>query len=136
MTVLDDSYLLSARITLLQRLVACIDAAEESPQANDIVLKQLQIQKAQSTTLIRLLADQVLATVPQSFGDLTLTGERSIELAGSRSIGAYFLLWPIKIMKAETTSTSPEQKQASALVFERIREYTGMKKNLGSLSII
>lgn len=134
--IYEWNYHRAARITLHHQLVACVSDAEASPQADKIVLEQLRIQKDESIKIIRSLADQVLATVPQSLGDLTSTEERSNETTGSRAIGAYFLLWPIKIMKAQTASTSPKQKQASAGVFERIREYTGMKQNLGSLSLI
>lgn len=134
--IYEWNYHRAARITLHHQLVACVNDAEASSQADEIILEQLREQKDQSIKIIRLLADQVLATVPQSLGDLTTTEERSKEPPSTRAIGAYFLLWPIKIMKAQTASTSTKQKQASAWTFERIREYTGMKQNLGSLSLI
>ncbi len=89
----------------------------------------------ESTAVIQSLAEKVLASVPQSLGDVSYAG-RLVPSPRIRAIGAYLLLWPIKIIKSPQVSTTETQKAAAARVFQRIREYTGMKSQLGELSNI
>ena len=76
-----------------------------------------------SLTTIRSLVDEVLSTVPQSLGDIDHEGNMTGNLPGipiSRGLGAYFLLWPIKMIKTMHSPTE-EQKRVAQGVFERIR---------------
>ena len=76
--------------------------------------------------------------VPQSLGDIDHRGRLAESLSRTpkaRGVGAYFLLWPIKMIKALKHPTT-EQKRIAQVVFERIREYTGMKSTLGERSNI
>lgn len=93
-----------------------------------------------------MLAGEILATVPQSLGDIDSAGnllglkERFEEevLEEKRSlqgVGAYFLLWPIKILKSHEF-VDEEQREMARGVFERIREVTGMRDRLGEKSCI
>ena len=52
-----------------------------------------------------------------------------------QGVGAYFLLWSIKILKSHE-HVNEEQREMARGVFERIREVTGMKKMLGDKSCI
>jgi hypothetical protein len=129
------NYHRTARIILHGQLLQCLDklllVTDEAHQ-ND-----LEFLKHASVSVIQSLANEVLSTVPQSFGDLDHEG-KSISISQSskcRGVGAYFLLWPIKIIKTLKTATYDQQKCAQS-VFERIREYTGMKNALGDLSSI
>lgn len=119
--------------------------AEEESQ-KEPGLAQLQECYWTSKITISSLANDVLATVPQSLGDIdaagnVLTGQ---ELGGESvleekrsltGVGAYFLLWPIKIIKSHEHVGEYEREEAKT-VFERIREVTGMKAALGSRSCI
>lgn len=136
------NYHRTARITLHGQLLQCLGETiarieAESGGQNDLAL-DLRMQMEHSVSVVQILADEVLATVPQCFGDIDAEGRRaeSGRLPGCRAIGAYLLLWPIKIIKGTEASTSKAQKEAGAIVFERIRDCTGMKKNLGELSSI
>lgn len=132
--VYEWNYNRAARINLHHQLLACI----EGLPADELVSTLLQTQHEASVAIVQSLANDVLATVPQSFGDVDAAGNLAIyhELFGSQAIGGYFLLWPIKIIKGEKSYSSPRQKEAAEAVFERIRDCTGMKTYLGSLSII
>jgi len=93
----------------------------------------------ESVTIIRSLADKVLATVPQTLGDLNDSGQVRDPASPPpqcRAVGAYLLLWPIKMIKGAQSSASEVQKQVAQSVFEKIREYTGAKLYLGDLSSI
>lgn len=128
------NYHRAARIVLHHRLINCIKQVSNDVP-NDIAL-ELESQRLSSVAVVQQLSEQVLSTVPQSFGDVDSSGRVSMTKSISEAIGGYFLLWPIKIIKAETSAATQAQKEASDEVFERIRECTGMKENLGSLSII
>jgi hypothetical protein len=71
------------------------------------------------------------------FGDIDHEGRLQTlsEASKCRGLGGYFLLWPIKIVKRSELATE-EQRHWAEAVFERIREYTGMKSALGDTSII
>lgn len=131
--IYEWNYNRAARITLHHQLLACIEAISD-----ELVSSQLQGQHEASVAVVQRLANEVLATVPQSFGDVDASGNLAIyhELFGSQAVGGYFLLWPIKIIKGEKSYSSERQKEAAEAVFERIRDCTGMKTYLGSLSII
>ncbi|KAF2667594.1 hypothetical protein BT63DRAFT_456896 [Microthyrium microscopicum] len=90
-----------------------------------------------STAMIQLLADEVISTVPQSFGDINAQGmlQNSAQVARSSGLGGYFLLWSIKIIKVNEHVSHSTREYAKA-VFERIRESTGMKSVLGDWSCI
>lgn len=133
------NYHRTARIIAHQQLLNCLKAAIENADTNDLARESLCILVDQFTDTIRTLADEVLSTVPQSFGDINHLGRLHDPRTGPprcRGIGGYLLLWPIKIIKGAQFATTPEQKQSGQIVFERIREYTGMKSHLGSLSVI
>lgn len=129
------NYHRAARITLHHQLIHCIDQATASISEGTAIL-ELQQQRFASVEIVQKLSEQVLSTVPQSFGDVDSSGRMSMVKSVSEAIGGYFLLWPIKIIKGANSAATSAQKDASSAVFERIRECTGMKENLGSLSII
>ena len=129
------NYHRTARIILHEHLIDCLDRllSQLPPNANISAHKQASIRN------IRDLGDQILSTVPLSLGDIDHRGGiiRSSDQNAlkCRGIGGYFLLWPIKIVKS-TKSATEEQRMDAQRVFERIREYTGMKEVLGERSNI
>ncbi|KAH8911150.1 hypothetical protein BR93DRAFT_322407 [Coniochaeta sp. PMI_546] len=134
------NYHRAARITLHEQLLTCLRRASTASahlEQNDAAVVAPLV--VESTTIIRSLADKVLATVPQSLGDLDNSGrvrDSTSSPPKCRAVGAYLLLWPIKVIKAAQSSASEEQKLAAQSVFERIREYTGARLYLGDLSNI
>ncbi|CAK7206193.1 hypothetical protein SEUCBS139899_008979 [Sporothrix eucalyptigena] len=133
------NYHRAARIIFLQQLLKCSYAALEAPDLDDTDRKTLQRTVAECAAMVQWLADEVFATVPQSFGDVDQMGHPHDYKNGAprcRGIGGYLLLWPIKIAKGPEAATTLEQKARGERVFERIREYTGMKAELGDKSII
>lgn len=138
------NYHRTARIIMHEQLLTCLHrasshSASTQTQGDSPDVALLEPYEAESTVIIRSLAAKLLATVPQSFGEIDHTGKvlsRSAEAPRCRGIGAYLLLWPIKIIKSPQSSVTEEQRQAAQDVFERIREYTGMKSQLGDLSVI
>lgn len=132
------NYHRAARITLHEQLLTCLRQASTASahleQSDAAIVTPLVVE---SITIIRSLADKILATVPQSLGDLDDTGrvrDPTSNPPKCRAVGAYLLLWPIKLIKAAQNSTSEEQKLAAQSVFERIRDYTGARLYLGDLS--
>ncbi|TVY85287.1 hypothetical protein LSUE1_G001291 [Lachnellula suecica] len=114
---------------------------DESP-----TFEELQEYYARSRLVISWLADGILATVPQSLGDIDSAGNLLTppsEMDGEvledkrtlQGVGAYFLMWPIKIVKSHKHLMDGQREMAEE-VFERIREVTGMKKLLGDKSCI
>jgi hypothetical protein len=133
------NYHRGARITFLEQLLKCSKAALETPDLDNVEEKTLTDTIAECTSTIQCLADEVLSTVPQSFGDVDHMGRAHDVKDGPprcRAIGGYLLLWPIRISKGQPFATTPEQKERAWRVFERIRDYTGMKATLGDKSII
>ncbi|KAI0128166.1 hypothetical protein F4776DRAFT_198306 [Hypoxylon sp. NC0597] len=133
------NYHRTARSIGHQQLLNCLNTAMGTPDLDALTRESLRVLIEQFTETIRLLSDEVLSTVPQSFGDIDRLGRLHDHKTGPprcRGIGAYLLLWPIKMIKGVQLSTTPEQKRSGQVVFERIREYTGMKSHLGSLSVI
>lgn len=132
------NYHRAARMILHGQLLQCVDEAAAAV-AGIAVAEQLRMQRHVSVAIVQRLADEVLATVPQAFGDVDAQGrpvDRRSSGGGGRAVGAYLLLWPIKIIKGAEAATSEAQKRAGSVVFERIRDCTGMKRNLGELSSI
>ncbi|KAI1453382.1 hypothetical protein F4805DRAFT_376604 [Annulohypoxylon moriforme] len=133
------NYHRTARIIGHQQLLNCLETALKTSDSNNPLKESLCILIEQFTKTIQLLADEVLSTVPQTFGDINSLGllhDHKTGPPGCRAIGGYLLLWPIKIIKGAQFATTLEQKQNAQIAFERIREYTGMKSHLGSLSVI
>lgn len=133
------NYHRTARIILHEHLLECLTRVEGSyPGSEDTFFFDFVSMRQKSSTTIRELVSDVLATVPQSLGDIDHEGhliEMSSQAAKCKGVGAYFLLWSIKIIKRSPSAT-PEQRSNAQAVFERIREYTGMKSALGELSSI
>lgn len=144
-TAYEWNYHRCARILLHKQLIACLHRAatltiEDRDDASNVasLLPPLEVE---SITLIRHLTTEILATVPQMLGDIDHAGQvRKAECSTPqcRAIGAYFLLWPMKILKGGDLSNiiAEEQRQSAAQVMERIRDYTGMRSLLGDASII
>lgn len=137
------NYHRAARIILHEQLLTCLhrlSASEDFASSPDAAI--LSPLECESITIIRSLAEKILATVPQMFGEIDHEGRVAEKPAyanegqGCRAIGSYFLLWPIKILKGPQCSVSDEQRRAAKAVFDRIRDYTGMKAELGDLSMI
>ncbi|KAB5511466.1 hypothetical protein GE09DRAFT_982043, partial [Coniochaeta sp. 2T2.1] len=134
------NYHRASRIMLHEQLLTCLHRASTASALLDnsdaAIVSPLVVE---SITIIGSLAERVLATVPQTLGDLDDTGsvrDPSTPPPKCRAVGAYLLLWPIKIIRAPHSSVSEAQKAAAQAVFERIREYTGAKLLLGDLSSI
>jgi hypothetical protein len=127
------------RVIMHEHLLECLDRLHSVCSGDQASLRPaLCSLEENSIATIKSLIDDVLATVPQSLGDIDHEGKLSHNATGAktvRGIGSYFLLWPIKVSKS-TRSASSEQKDFARGVFERIREYTGMKTALGDLSKI
>ncbi|KAF4968035.1 hypothetical protein FSARC_4532 [Fusarium sarcochroum] len=129
------NYHRTARIILHQKLVACLKrVVGESSQTKQISHNRI----VESINIVQSLASEVLSTVLQSFGDIDHLGRCHLGLEPARwqAVGAYLLLWPIKIIKSSNGLTTESQKADAQRVFERIRECTGMKSGLGDLSEI
>ncbi|KAH6894310.1 hypothetical protein B0T10DRAFT_558455 [Thelonectria olida] len=135
------NYHRTARIILHQRLLACLDKASSMPNAREHIEAEATMRDLEFSSLfqIELLADEVLSTVPQCLGDVDHLGQCLCDSSSPprhQAVGAYLLLWPIKIIKSTDGKCTASQKAAASAVFERIRECTGMKTNLGALSLI
>lgn len=147
------NYHRTARIILHEHLLECLDrlhALYPSPQHdNDANNTQdsnnLHTVTQASLTKIHTLVNDVLATVPQSLGDIDhegrLTADTDLDTGMSagtgtpkwKGVGGYFLLWPIKTIISLPSPTA-EQKREARAVWERIRECTGMGRALGARS--
>ncbi|KAI8721977.1 Zn(2)-C6 fungal-type domain-containing protein [Fusarium sp. LHS14.1] len=130
------NYHRTARIILHQKLVSCLRRASSLSfiQENS---EFIRIQE--SIDMIQSLAGEVLSSVPQSFGDVDQLGRYWTDESKPprwQAVGAYLLLWPIKIIKSTDGLATESQKASAQLVFDRIRECTGMKSELGHLSAI
>jgi len=131
------NYHRTARIILHEHLLLCLDRLQSSYSGSQATFQaDLCSLKQASKAIIRALVDEVLSTVPQSLGDIDHEGN-ILESSSPKckGVGGYFLLWPIKIIKA-THSATAQQRAISQGIFERIRECTGMKSALGESSSI
>lgn len=144
-TAYEWNYHHTSRILMHKQLLACLHrAATQDPDMDHTASSMAPLLvplEVESISIIQSLTAKVLATVPQMMGDIDHTGQ--VRKADSpaprcRAIGSYFLLWPIKILKGHILIDiiTEEQRQSAAVVFDRIREYTGMKDLLGDASII
>jgi hypothetical protein len=129
------NYHRTARILLHEQLLRCLHQLETLyPTVQDNVKKSLAAFKRASVGVIQTLADDILATVPQSLGDIDHEGQ-AVKISKCNAVGGYFLLWSIKILKS-TQSVTDKQRTVAQAIFYRIRECTGMKSTLGELSNI
>ncbi|KAF4494195.1 negative acting factor [Fusarium agapanthi] len=128
------NYHRTARIILHQKLVACLEKVNTALPSDSGAATRI----TESINTIQSLAGEILATVPQSFGDIDRLGRwhAGSKTARWQAAGAYLLLWPIKIIKSQSALTTGSQKEDAQRVFERIRECTGIKSSLGVLSEI
>ena len=130
------NYHRTARMIMHEHLLECLSRLKNS--LSGVSLLELASTEQASLVIIWSLANEILSTVPQSLGDIDHQGNLTESSSGrpkARGVGAYFLLWPIKMIKALKHPTT-EQKRIAQVVFERIREYTGMKSTLGERSNI
>jgi hypothetical protein len=133
------NYHRTARMTFHQQLLKCLRAALQSADLDLSTEFALDEMILRSTETVQTLADAILATLPQSLGDIDHLGRVHNNETGPpkcRAIGGYLLLWPIKMVQAPTFVTTAEQKQKAKVAFDRIRDYTGMKSELGEMSNI
>ncbi|KAH8690834.1 hypothetical protein BGW36DRAFT_440155 [Talaromyces proteolyticus] len=129
------NYHRTARILLHEQLLRCLHRLDDRyPDCSENLQKALEAFKRDSVETVRALADAVLATVPQSLGDIDHEG-RASGTSTCNAVGAYFLLWSIKVVK-RTPSATVQQNAFAQDIFDRIRECTGMKSSLGHLSNI
>jgi hypothetical protein len=131
----EFNYNRTARIMMHTRFMEIVAAVGSIDQPE--VKAEVDILKAKSRSVIQDMADEILATAPQSLGDIDKDGRIIHEepTFSARGIGAYFLLWPAKTVKYNKYITV-EQQQFATKVIERIRDVTGMKETLGELSTI
>ena len=133
------NYHRTARIIMHEHLLECLDRLHSMCSGEQAALRPVLCSFEESSiTIIKGLVDEVLATVPQSLGDIDHEGNFCANLPGSKScqgIGGYFLLWSIKVIKS-TRSVTSQQRAMAEEVFERIRDCTGMKTALGDASKI
>jgi hypothetical protein len=134
------NYHRTARIVLHQQLLACLDAVGPEGEFLHGQTAELIAWRETSTLVVRALADEVLSTVAQSFGHVDHLG-RATGADGDadapttcQALGAYFMLWPVKIIQSKDGAATDVQKAAARGVYERIRECTGIKKSLSSPS--
>jgi hypothetical protein len=129
------NYHRTARILLHEQLLRCLERIRQGCQGQ--VRTENDFITLTSIEIIQSLTDDILSTVPQMFGDIDHEGRPQTlsEASKCRGLGGYFLLWPIKIVK-RCKLAAEEQRHRAETVFERIREYTGMKSALGDKSII
>ena len=130
------NYHRTGRMIMHEHLMACLSRLQESHSGINPL--ELASTEQASLAIIWSLANEILSTVPQSLGDIDHQGKFNQNPSNApkvRSVGAYFLLWPIKMIKGLKHPTA-EQKRIAQAVFERIREYTGMKSTLGERSNI
>lgn len=141
------NYHRTGRILLHQQLLDCLrhflrTSTPISPFSdNQLPFSNSDISHwiSNSVTTIRTLIEDIFATVPQSFGDIDCLGIHQPSHNGpprGRAIGSYLLLWPIRVIISETSEATREQKKRGEVVFDQIREHTGMKSHLGQLSNI
>jgi hypothetical protein len=133
------NYHRAARITFLEQVLKCSKAALETSDLDTTKEQKLTDTIAKCTSTIEWLVNEILSTVPQSLGDVNHMGHVHDMMDGvprCRGVGGYLLLWPIRISKGQLFGTTPEQKERAWKVFERIRDYSGMKSTLGNKSII
>ncbi|KAK7956329.1 uncharacterized protein PG986_005551 [Apiospora aurea] len=133
------NYHRTARILFHQQLLKVLEAVLAKPDLPELVVLSLHDMMDRSTTTVCALVESILATVPQSLGDIDHLG-RGAEAPNAapkcRSIGCYLLLWPIKIIKAPDSAASLEQKGKAQSAYERIRDYTGMRSRLGEMGVL
>ena len=130
------NYHRTGRMVMHEHLVACLGRLQNSQSGIDPL--ELASTKQTSLDIIWSLTNDILSTVPQSLGDIDHQGNLNQSPSSTpkiRGVGAYFLLWPIKMIQGLKHPIA-EQKRIAQIVFERIREYTGMKSTLGERSNI
>lgn len=133
------NYHRTARILLHQQLLKVLEAILAKLSLSEPMILSLHGMMGRSATTVGALVESILATVPQSLGDIDHSGyvpHAQNGIPKCRSIGCYLLLWPIKIFKAPSSAASLEQRGKARSVYERIRDYTGMKSRLGDLSML
>lgn len=133
------NYHRAARITFHQQILKCFQEAMQSPKLDWHAEFTIVGMAKQCHETVERLADEILATVPQSLGDIDHLGHLHDPERGPpkcKAIGGYLLLWPIRILKSPSSATTELQKWKASMVAEKIRDYTGMRSQLGDLSII
>ncbi|KAK8119419.1 uncharacterized protein PG998_004045 [Apiospora kogelbergensis] len=133
------NYHRTAQILFHQQLTKVVDAVLAKPGLPEDMVLSLHGMMDQSANTVFALVESILATVPQSLGDIDHLGHVADARDGvpkCRSIGCYLLLWPIKIIKSPASTASLDQRDKAGSVYERIRDHTGMKSRLGDLSML
>lgn len=132
------NYHRTARIILHEQILSCLSRLETISSRDAGISSNIAIFKETSMSTIQFLINEVLSTIPQSLGDIDQEGRILSNVPGTifcKGIGGYFLLWPIRVIKATPFATS-EQTLSAKATFERIRDCTGMKTALGDASSI
>jgi hypothetical protein len=136
------NYHRAARALMHEKLLACLEhaalAGDATPSRTDSAA--MEKSRVASEATIRVVADQILSSVPQMLNDVDRTGKvskafRGDSAQGSDVVGACLLLWPIKIVLSNRYTTA-SQKHQGTKVFERIRAYPALKGGLGPLSVV
>lgn len=113
-TAYEWNYHRTGRIVLHEQLLKCLERVD---------IPELT---ASSIAIIHGLKDEILSTVPFMLGDIDSDGKPASNQNLSRGIGGYFLLWPMR-MVIDTATAACGQREAAEIVFQRIRDCTGMK---------
>ncbi|RDW92349.1 hypothetical protein BP5796_01743 [Coleophoma crateriformis] len=138
------NYHRTARIIMHEHLLKCLASLschtqtpiQSSYQPSTTTEEEVSALSMFSRHIINTLIEEIFSTVPQLLGDvnsledvpiqrdLEKTGEEA-EGRGTKAIGAYFLLWSIKVVKS-TNSATEMQRERAGLVLERLRKVGGM----------
>lgn len=134
------NYHRTARIILHEHLLESLSSLSTFPQtsypsnwSSTPTIEETTTLFNSSKHVINTLIEEIFSTVPQLLGDVDALGNLPMEAdaewergkKGSKSIGAYFLLWSIKVIKS-TGSATDLQRQRAGAVLERIRLIGGM----------
>jgi hypothetical protein len=122
--IYELNYQRTGRVILQTQILECLGSLGSISDVDQLIVY--------SRNTITALINEILGSVPQSLGHMSSNGvvlrtniEDGSGEKGTSAIGAYFLLWSIKIIRSSKYA-SEEQKGRAREVFRRIRKVTGM----------
>lgn len=133
------NYHRTSTIVMHEHLLDCLDQLQSfTPTDQEWLHADIVSLQHTSKTKVRVLVDDILSTVPQSFGDIDHEGKVIQRPPGAyhyNGVGGYFLLWPMYVIK-RTKFATVQQRAEAQRHFNRIRDCTRMKTELGEASNI